>query len=287
MPRKGLNQGLIGLSSSAFASMSSTSDAETSLGCVNLTKAPPSFSRGIILVMVMGTLSGMARLTRLTGSSNPREYDSNCFWTSARSRLVNHGRQSMNGVSFRGNRSRGDQSHVSCRASRANLLSRNRIDSFSAQETWPLLSSSWIAVSFFGGGRDAALVVAAVLSHLLTRPNLTAPAAAYVRGKPRCPKGRKGRRPTTIAFLLATFQRPATCHQQKQRFLYQSERLARTAKPVMSQAEDRSHLPRSPAKNRPAPPTPQLSQVLTPIRHRIETQHLIGQPRLFLQDSTS
>lgn len=72
-------------------------------GYVNLTYAPPSFSRGRISVTWIGALSGMARLTSLMGSRKPREALLN-RWSSS---VVSHGLHSRSGLILRGMRSRG------------------------------------------------------------------------------------------------------------------------------------------------------------------------------------
>ncbi len=101
------------------------SSADILLGCVNLTKAPPSFKRGMISVTWIGTALGIACLARPMGSRRPREYVSSCFSTSEKSRLVNRGRQSINGVSFKGKRS---VSNVRPRAHGVGLMGRNTIE---------------------------------------------------------------------------------------------------------------------------------------------------------------
>lgn len=70
--RKGLNHGLMGLSFRYSRSVPSISSARICGSCENLTKAPPSLSRGKISVTVSGSFLGIARRMRLIGSVGDR-----------------------------------------------------------------------------------------------------------------------------------------------------------------------------------------------------------------------
>ncbi len=86
-------------------SVPSISAGDISFGWLNLTNAPPSLSRGTISVTLMGTDSGIARLTSWMGFMTPRDELSKRRSKSVRSSSECHGRHVRN-VSLRGNKSR-------------------------------------------------------------------------------------------------------------------------------------------------------------------------------------